>query len=148
MSINLGRVVLGGLAAGVVMNFVDFLGNGLWLGASWEAEALAINPDAASLVTQSMVGWIVTDLLFGLSIVWIYAAIRPRFGPGAGTALMAAFEVWAISHIAYASLVFLGFHSLNLFIMSSIVGLVAACAGGLVGGYLYKEDAPARPATV
>lgn len=143
MAINTGRVIGGGLLAGAVMNFVDFLVNGVWLAQQWMDEATALNarlaaPEAA---TPSMIGWIVTDFLLGIFIVWSYAAMRPRFGPGAGTAVKAALLVWAISHLAYASFAFLGMYSLNLVAMSSIGGLVAALAGGYAGCAVYKEDA-------
>lgn len=32
----------------------------------------------------STVGWVVTDFLLGILIVWSYAAMRPRFGPAPG----------------------------------------------------------------
>lgn len=142
MAINTGRVIGGGLLAGAVMNFIDFLVNGVWLAQQWMDEATALNarlaaPEAA---TPSMIGWIVTDFLLGIFIVWSYAAMRPRFGPGAGTAVKAALLVWAISHLAYASFAFLGMYSLNLVAMMSIGGLVAALAGGYAGCAVYKED--------
>lgn len=142
MAVHTGRVIGGGLLAGAVMNFIDFLVNGVWLAQQWMDEATALNarlaaPEAA---TPSMIGWIVTDFLLGIFIVWSYAAMRPRFGPGAGTAVKAALLVWAISHLAYASFAFLGMYSVNLVAMMSIGGLVAALAGGYAGCAVYKED--------
>lgn len=143
MAINTGRVIGGGLLAGAVMNFVDFLVNGVWLNQRWIDEATALNARLAdpATATVSMAGWIVTDLLFGLLIVWSYAAMRPRFGPGAATAVKASLLVWAISHIGYASFVFLDMYSLNLIALVSAGGLVAALAGGYAGCAIYKEDA-------
>jgi hypothetical protein len=143
MAISTGRVIGGGLLAGAVMNFIDFLVNGVWLAERWMDEATALNarlaaPEAA---TPSMIGWIVTDFLLGIFIVWSYAAMRPRFGPGAGTSVKAALLVWAISHLAYASFAFLGMYSLNLVATMSFGGLVAALAGGYAGCAIYKEDA-------
>ncbi|HUF23225.1 MAG TPA: hypothetical protein VMN81_03775 [Vicinamibacterales bacterium] len=143
MAINTGRVIGGGLLAGAVMNFIDFLVNGVWLAQQWMDEATALNPRLAApeAATPSMIGWIVTDFLLGIFIVWSYAAMRPRFGPGAGTAVKAALLVWAVSHLAYASFAFLGMYSLNLIVVVSIGGLVAALAGGYAGCSVYKEDA-------
>lgn len=141
MGINTGRVLGGGLLAGAVMNFVDFLVNGVWLMQRWQDEATALNPrlmDPANS-TPSMIGWIVTDFLFGLLIVWSYAAMRPRFGPGAATAAKAALLVWAVSHIAYFCFVFLNLYSLGLVVMMSAGGLIAALAGGYAGCSIYKE---------
>lgn len=142
MGINAGRVIGGGLLAGVIMNAVDFVGNGVWLAQRWRDEAGALN---ARLIdpaydARAMIGWIATDFLFGILIVWVYAAMRPRFGPGAGTAVKAALFVWVVSHIAYYSFAFTSMYSASLVVMSSISGLVAAIAGGLAGAWLYQED--------
>ena len=141
MGINMGRVLGGGLLAGAVMNFVDFLVNGVWLAQRWETEATALNPRLMdpAMANTSMMGWIVTDFLFGILIVWSYAAMRPRFGPGAGTAVKAALLVWTVSHIAYFSFAFLGLYSTNLMLLVSGGGLVAALAGGYAGCSIYKE---------
>jgi hypothetical protein len=143
MAINTGRVIGGGLLAGAIMNFVDFLVNGVWLASRWNDEGLALNPrlvDPAA-ATTSIMGWVTTDFLFGILIVWAYAAMRPRFGPGASTAMKAAVFVWGVSHIAYFSYVFLGMYSLGLVSLVSIGGLVAALAGGYAGCSIYKEEA-------
>jgi hypothetical protein len=141
MAMNTGRVIGGGLLAGVIMNVVDFVGNGVWLGDRWLQQATNLNPRLAdpAMQTPSMIGWIITDLLFGLLIVWSYAAMRPRFGPGPGTAVKASLLIWGVSHIAYFSFVFLGLYGLNLVMMSAFVGLVAAVAGGVAGASLYQE---------
>ena len=89
--------------------------------------------------TTSMIGWITTDFLLGLSIVWAYAAMRPRFGPGAGTAAKAALLVWAVSHIAYGSFAFLDLFPANLVALVTAGGLVAALAGGYAGCSIYRE---------
>lgn len=142
MPINAGRVVAGGLLAGVVMNAVDFLGNGVWLADRWRSEAGALNARLVDPAYESgaMAGWIATDFLLGMLLVWVYAAMRPRFGAGPGTAIKAALFVWAISHIAYGSFVFTGMYSSGLVLMSSLAGLAAAIAGGLAGAWMYRED--------
>jgi len=42
-------------------------------------------------------------LLFGLLIVWVYAAIRPRLGPGPGTAVKATLVVFGASALNMAT---------------------------------------------
>ncbi len=143
MAINTGRVVGGGLLAGAIMNFVDFLVNGVWLATRWTEEATALNTRLIdpAVSSTSMIGWIVTDFLLGILIVWTYAAIRPRFGPGAATAVKAVLLVWGVSHIAYFSFMFLNMYSLGLVASMSIGGFVAALAGGYAGCSIYSEDA-------
>ena len=139
--INMSRVLVGGLAAGVVMNVIDGTVNGFLLSSQWAAETNALNSTLmARVATSSMVGWIVYDFLIGILTVWLYAAMRPRFGPGASTAIKAGFVMWLITHIAFASFVFMGLYSSSLMMLSAAGGLVSAIAGAHVGGMLYQEE--------
>ena len=135
---NRGRIFLGGLAAGFVMNVIDGVANGILLAARWEREAVSLNP-ALAAKTTSPVGWIVFDFLAGILLVWLYAAIRPRFGPGPRTALLAGFMIWLITSLTFSSLVFMGLFSLALLATSGFFSLMAALAGGYLGGWLYRE---------
>jgi hypothetical protein len=140
--INLGRIVVGGLLAGLVMNVVDAVTNGALLGARWQSEGQALSPTLMAtpgLETMSMTGWVIVDFLTGIVLVWLYAAIRPRFGPGPRTALVAAFVIWLAEHLAYASYAFNGLYSVQVVAASSAGGLVGVLAGGLAGGWLYRE---------
>lgn len=143
MALNTGRVIGGGLLAGAIMNFIDFLVNGVWLMSRWTEEATALNARLMdpSVATTSTIGWVITDFLFGILIVWAYAAMRPRFGPGAATAVKASLLVWGVSHIAYFAFVFLNMYSLSLIALVSAGGLVAALAGGYAGCAIYRESA-------
>lgn len=135
-----GRIVLAGLVSGLVMNVIDGLTNGFVLGAQWAAETTRLNPGVmAKMMASSTVGWIVVDFACGLLLVWLYAAIRPRFGPGPTTAFLAAGFLWLVTHVMFASYVFMGFYSPSLIASSSLGGLIAVMAGGYVGGYLYRE---------
>jgi hypothetical protein len=140
--LNLSRIIPGGLAAGFVMNVIDALTNGMLLGERWRQETEALNPGLLTKVaTSSTVGWIVVDFVLGVLTVWVYAAIRPRFGPGPRTAATAAIVVWLAAHVAYASYAFMGLYSSGIILASSVGGLVAALAGGYVGARLYREGA-------
>jgi hypothetical protein len=140
--INLGRVVGGGLLAGLVMNVVDAVTNGALLGAQWQAEGQALSPTLMAtpgLETMSMAGWVIVDFLTGIALVWLYAAIRPRFGPGPRTALVAALVTWLVGHLSFASYAFNGLYSVQIVAAASAGALVATLAGGLAGGWLYRE---------
>jgi hypothetical protein len=83
-SINLGRVLMGGLLTGLIINVGEFILNVPILGATYEA-ALA---DAGLQTSPSeMVIWPLYAFAMGILAVWVYAAIRPRFGPGVRTAV-------------------------------------------------------------
>lgn len=134
-----GRIVFAGLVAGLVMNVIDGLTNGFVLAAQWAAETARLNPRLMAMMMPSALGWIVVDFVCGLLLVWLYAAIRPRFGPGPTTAFLAAGFLWLVAHVMFASYVFMGLYSWSLIVSSSLGGLIAALAGGYVGGYLYRE---------
>jgi len=92
MAINTQKVLIGGIAAGVVMNIIDFISNKFILGARMMAESEAFKPGmtAAMMTPSVMVSYVVMDLVLGILLVWTYAAIRPRFGPGLKTAIYVA----------------------------------------------------------
>jgi hypothetical protein len=142
--INMPKVIVGGLVAGVVINAINFVVNGVMLGEQWQAATIARGVDPAAIEGSMLAGWITSGFLFGLSIVWIYAAIRPRFGPGPSTAACAGMVAWAISHIAYFSLAFTGMYPTSVLVMSTLGGLVGYLAAAYVGGRLYTESPSGR----
>ncbi len=140
--LNTPRIIAGGLAAGLVMNVIDALTNGVLLGERWRIGTEALNPDLiAKMGMSSTLGWVMVDFILGILTVWLYAAIRPRFGAGPRTAFTAALVIWLAMHAGYASYAFLGLYPWSLILASSLGGLVAAVAGGYVGAMLYRETA-------
>ncbi len=137
--INGGGVLTGGLLAGLVINIIDFIVNVPVLGGQWDASTRALGVDVQKISVSSPVGWIASDFLIGLVVVWLYAGIRPRFGPGPRTAVIAGLAVWFTTHVAYFSLVFMGLYPMGLFVASTVGALVATLAGSQAGCWLYKE---------
>ena len=89
--INGGRVVIGGLAAGVAMNVIDAVSNGMLLGAQWKAESDQLNPGlVAKAASLSTVGWIIVDFLMGLLIVFTVTYAGPRIGVAATVGILIA----------------------------------------------------------
>ena len=59
--INWGRVVLGGLLAGLVLNVLDFLVNGVWLGTEWNAAMQALGKGR---MDAALIKWfVISDFL-------------------------------------------------------------------------------------
>jgi len=139
--INLGRVILGGFVGGIVTNLIDMVVNVPVLGAAWKAETDALHLTHMTSAGMSACGWIVSDFLITWIAVWLYAGIRPRFGPGPGTAIKAGLAVWALTGIAYSAFAFNGLYSQSLTLQSSLGGLVAKVAGTWLGAMIYKENA-------
>ena len=136
--INMGKVIIGGLVAGLVLNIIDFVINVPMLGDKWLAETQARGVDPNNVPLGGM-GWVIVDFLGGIFIVWLYASIRPRFGQGPKTALIAGLATWAICHLMFAAFWFMGLYSAGLIFESSLGALVSSCVAALAGCSMYKE---------
>ena len=137
--INMGKVIVGGIVAGIIMNVVDYLVNGYLLAAQWTEASKKLNTGVDAMAGSAVASYVGGDLILGILIVWLYAAMRPRFGAGAGTALRAAIAVWVTSLVFSGQMAMLGVYPSNLVMMSLCGALVAMIAGGYAGGMLYKE---------
>jgi hypothetical protein len=138
--VNTGRVLIGGLLAGLLFNAGDALINMVLLAGDIEANLrrLGINPQIAA-DTRVIASWMIIDFAFGLLVVWTYAGFRPRFGPGPATAILAALPAFL-----GATLVLLGFHHMGIFSMAAfwkgtLYSAVNFAIGSLAGAAVYKE---------
>ena len=136
--INIGGVLKGGVAAGVIMNISEFILNVPVAGAQMDAELASHNlppVSSAAIATFTFV-----TLLLGIATVWLYAAIRPRLGPGPKTAIVAGVFVWALSYL-YASVFFymLGTQTLGLVVLGVVWSGIEMIIASSVGAYLYTE---------
>src|SRR5436305_14732002 len=86
--INYGRVVLGGLVAGIVATLLDWFSNAVLMGQLWVDAMKSLNRPML-MTGQVLGGGLLLELVGGIVAVWTYAAIRPRFGAGARTAAYA-----------------------------------------------------------
>jgi hypothetical protein len=139
--INVGRVILGGIVAGIVADVLSFLVDGVWLGNQWNAGVSALG--------RPMLGpgqWIWFDvfgLIAGIVTIWIYAAIRPRLGPGVKTAVWAGVAVWIVGALL-PNLTFMGVTGLfpqHLMVGTTVGAFFEIVLGAIAGAALYKESA-------
>ena len=144
---NRGRVILGGLLAGVVINIVEFVTNGVVLRDSWGAAMQALGKPA-ELSTGAIVVFNVWGFLLGIAAVWLYAAIRPRYGSGPNTAVRAGLVAWTIAvFLPNLGNYPLGLFPVRLLVMSAVVSLIEIPVATVVGAWAYKEE-PAAPAVL
>ena len=145
MAINTSKVVVSGVVAGIVSNVLGFLLFGLWLAPRFNSEIEAAAPGlAARAETGGAMAWtIIGGFVVGFVLAWLYAAIRPRFGPGAKTAIYAGLVVWVLGFIFHIDMLILGLSSMNTYMMASVAALVQVLGTAWVAGMLYKEDATA-----
>jgi hypothetical protein len=135
--INVKGVIVGGLVAGLVLNVIDFLLWGVWLAPDMAAAMQAAGrPPIDNLIPL----FVLLDFIFGIALVYLYAAIRPRFGAGPGTAVKAALFVWVVSYLLHAiGEAPMGLLPQRLYTMGTLVGLVQLPLATLAGAKFYKE---------
>lgn len=139
-AINTGKVITGGLVAGVVFNVLDFINQFLILGSDMQANATRLNIDPAVMNTAgNMISWIIVDFILGFIVIWTYAAIRPRFGPGPKTAVYAAL----VPYLAIMAVMFgmsqTGMFGAALFWKMAVLQVVFVIVGTLAGARFYAE---------
>jgi hypothetical protein len=138
-NINFARVVLGGLVAGLILNIGEFLLNEKVLGPqmkAWFTEHKLPDPGGNFIIVA-----VVLTFVLGIVIVLGYAAIRPRFGAGVKTAIIAALFAWFGVYF-YAGTIdgMLFGMPMNMMLMVCAWGLVEYILAAIAGAWLYKES--------
>lgn len=137
--INWGKVVLGGLVAGLIIDVVEGILEGVILGPEWRQAMQALGrPLQETGVNMTL--HILLGFAYGLTALWLYAAIRPRFGAGPRTAFYAGIGVWVLGNLLPSvnwgpQGVLPGY----LFAIAALVGLVEIVVATEAGAWLYRE---------
>jgi len=137
-TINFGRVVLGGLLAGLVLNIGEFLLNDKVLGTQMKDFMTRHNFAEPS---GSFVGLAVgLTFVMGIVLVLGYACIRTRLGPGVKTAIIAGLFAWFGVYVYNGIIngVLFGIPT-NTMMMVVVWGLIEYVLAAIAGAWLYKE---------
>ena len=137
--INTGRVILGGLAAGLVINISEAVLNLMVVAGQTEEIVASLGVEPASGATIGVL--VVAGFLIGVATVWLYAAMRPRFGAGPRTAMIAGAVMWALAHLWRMTdiTLFLGL-SMSFVMLVLAWTLVESLLAAYVGAWLYQEE--------
>lgn len=137
--INLSRVILGGVLAGIVINVFEGLVHNVVMKEQFDAALRALGktpPESGA----AMFWWLAWGFIAGITAVWLYAAIRPRYGAGAATAVRAGIAVWILSCVLMTIVMTnLGLFPFSAFAM--VLFLVQDVVATIVGAWVYKEAA-------
>jgi len=137
--INVTRVLIGGFVAGLVINIGESVLNGWLMAADMEAAVARLNlpPIGGSAIAT----FVIMGFALGIATVWLYAAIRPRYGAGVGTALCAGASAWFFAY-AYPSIGFLamGLFPTRLTLIGLAWGLAELLLAAVAGAWLYREE--------
>lgn len=136
--INLARVLIGGIVAGVVANAGDYLIQEVILAEDNAQLVQRLNLDPVR-VEASFTTWIAADFLYGILLVFAYAAMRPRFGPGPRTAVISALTLYLAITVVLMGFMSMGMFVQDAFMRSAGLQLVVTLAASLSGAAVYKE---------
>jgi hypothetical protein len=136
--INFGRVLLGGIVAGIVIDVLSWIVDGVILKSQWAAA------NQGNFTTNQILGFCVLGLIAGLLIIWFYAACKPRLGTRYRTALNVGLAAWILAYVLpNAAYLYVTAHQHNLMVFTTLGNLVEVLAGTFIGAALYKESAVA-----
>ena len=136
--INFARVLLGGLVAGLVMNVGEFVLNDMVLKAQMETFFTRLNlpRPAGSFIAVA----VILTFVMGVVLVWIYAAMRPRLGPGPKTAICAGVIGWlfACFYCGIINAIILQVPT-NFMVIAIVWCFFEYTVAAIAGAWLYKE---------
>src|SRR5437763_15411116 len=87
IAMNWKRIVAGGVAAGALIDVVEGGLSGALFGGQFRSELAARGLDL-SVGPLGAVFFTAWGFVLGFVSVWLYAAVRPRLGPGPRTAVL------------------------------------------------------------
>ena len=137
---NWKRVFLGGLVAGVVFIILEIAVFAIYLEDQWISVLESLNPNYQ--VTPASQGlFIFNNFISAILAIWLYSAIRPRYGAGPKTAVIVGIAVWImrifLPAVAWGST---GLFPVKLLVIEDILCLIVCIVGTLAGAWVYKEQ--------
>jgi hypothetical protein len=134
----MGRVLAGGLVAGLIINIGETILNVPLAGAEMEQALQARNlPPVGGGAIAYFVGMC---FLLGILMIWIYAAVRPRLGPGPKTAVIVGALVWFMSFAwSGGAQAAMGVMPIHLTLLGVLWGLGEILIASVAGARVYKE---------
>lgn len=137
-TINYGRMFLGGLVAAGVIFILEGIAGAFYaplMEADMQELGLTVDMTAGAMIQMVLV-----CLLVGTVSVFFYAGVRPRLGPGPGTAACVATALFFGSYVpSLLGYNMLGIFSPGLLILWGIIGLVELILATLAGAWVYRE---------
>jgi hypothetical protein len=137
--INLARVILGGLLAGLIINIFEYVLNRVVFAPQWA--------DYEKMLGRQMHSWaipffILSAFVAGIGVIWLYAVARLRFGPGPKTAALIGAAYWFFAYaIPAANETAASIVPGRLTMTITFILLVGVVLGSACGAWAYKEQA-------
>jgi len=137
--INVGRVLLGGLLAGLVINLGEFLFEKVFLGYLMKEEFRRLILQVEIVSGKTIAIRVALNFILGIAIVYLYAMIRPRSGPGLKSALWAALIAWFFVYF-YVGMSNYAMGSMDQMPFGIVWGLFEYVIAAITGAWAYRES--------
>ena len=132
------RVLQAGFISGLVINISEYLLNEIVLREDIAAVMTARNLPPIS--GEAIAAFVVLAFILGLALVWLYAAIYPKFGIGAKSGMISAAIVWFLAYFwSTAFYCALGLFPSHVFFISLAWGSVELSIAAIIGGKIYSR---------
>jgi hypothetical protein len=141
VSINVVRLVVAGVVAGVIRLIGGGISRAVVLDPLF-GEALRRNHPTlipSMETTVSKVGMTVFNVLIGVTMVYFYAALRPRFASRTPAVLRAAILVWLVASLNWCVTALMGLFSWEHVVVESLVTLGPVLVAAFAGASIYAE---------
>lgn len=136
--INLARVFLGGLLAGLILNIFEYVLNGVVFASQWDAFEKALH---RQMHPGAIPFFIVSAFVAGIGVVWLYAVARPRLGAGPKTAALTGLAYWFFAYsIPAANHTVANLVPGRLTLAVTFILLVGVVIASVCGAWAYKEQ--------
>jgi hypothetical protein len=136
--INVGRVLIGGLIAGLVLNIGEVMLNSVVFANEMNNDLQRLNlpRPGGDFIARA----VVATFVLGFGAAFLYAVIRAQFGPGVKTAIYAGLFAWFFT-ILYPSVIYNGIGVIGPkpFWIGLTWELVEYTLAAIAGASLYKE---------
>jgi hypothetical protein len=139
---NVPRLLVGGVVSGATLWLLESAASAMYLNKMQSAllqHQIELEPSLWLAVMSVTIA-----LLTGLTMVFLYAAVRPRFGPGARTATIVAITLWLGGYVpSLISYEMIGLYPRTLLYQWGLVGLLEMIGAAIVGAWIYSDAGPA-----
>jgi hypothetical protein len=136
--VNVARVILGGLLAGLIVNISEAVLNLYVVQADMNAAIASLN--RPPLGGQTVATFVALTFGLGIAAVWLYAAIRPRYGANTKAAAWAAGFVWFFAYVfPNVGMAAMDLFPARLTAVVTLWGLGEILIGTLAGAWVYYE---------
>jgi hypothetical protein len=129
------RLLLGGVAAGLVINAIEYLVHRILLDAQWTAAFAALGKTPTGWTT-----FIPANFLVGVISIWLYTRMSPKYGSGPKAAMRAGLAVWVVFWvIPEMALLPLDLFPSSLLFTVIAVGFLDCVPAVVLGAWIYRR---------